>query len=173
MRTLVSPTTTLHAAWLAARDDWGRGVHQDGAGLHEDDEVDSPAGFAAWVARLTAQSSGPVADGRIPATYWWIVENGTVLGAITLRHHLNARLLEAAGHIGFGVRPSARGRGVASWGLARVLDEARTRRLPRVLLSCGTDNPASARVIERNGGVLEDVRDTWLGPARRYRIDLG
>jgi predicted acetyltransferase len=31
---------------------------------------------------------------------------------------------------------------------------------------------ASARVIEKSGGVLEDVRDTELGRTRRYWITL-
>jgi predicted acetyltransferase len=31
---------------------------------------------------------------------------------------------------------------------------------------------ASARVIEKAGGVLEDVRETAIGPKRRYRISL-
>ncbi|MFG2041985.1 hypothetical protein [Dactylosporangium sp. NPDC048998] len=52
MPELIAPTTRLHAAWLAARDDWGRGATQHGSGLGEGDEVDSPEGFAAWVAGL-------------------------------------------------------------------------------------------------------------------------
>ncbi|MER7008738.1 hypothetical protein ABT297_37640 [Dactylosporangium sp. NPDC000555] len=44
--------------------------------------------------------------------------------------------------------------------------------LDRVMLSCDEHNPASARVIERCGGALEDVRDTWLGRSRRYWIEL-
>ncbi|WP_427896510.1 GNAT family N-acetyltransferase [Kribbella sp. GL6] len=95
------------------------------------------------------------------------------MGAITLRRTLNEKLLEGGGHIGYGVRPSARGRGVASWALAEVLGRARARGMDRVLVTCGDGNVASARTIERNGGVLEDVRDTWLGRARRYWITLG
>ena len=53
MPELIAPTVRLHAAWLEAHHEWGPGVHEDGFGLHSSDEVDSPAGFAAWVARLT------------------------------------------------------------------------------------------------------------------------
>ncbi|GAA2619846.1 GNAT family N-acetyltransferase [Dactylosporangium fulvum] len=174
MPELVRPTIDLHRAWLESRDDWGRGAHQDGSGLHGSDNVDSPGGFAAWVDRLNRQSDEtvPVDRDRVHASYRWIAEGGAVLGAITLRHRLNERLLEAGGHVGYGVRPSARGRGLATWALAAVLDEARGRGLDRVLVSCAVDNRASALVIERNGGVLEDVRETWLGTARRYWISL-
>ncbi|MBE1602632.1 putative acetyltransferase [Streptomyces stelliscabiei] len=42
----------------------------------------------------------------------------------------------------------------------------------RVLITCDDDNVASARTIERNGGVLEDVRTTDEGIKRRYWITL-
>ncbi|MEV4499455.1 hypothetical protein AB0J84_27630 [Micromonospora arborensis] len=35
-----------------------------------------------------------------------------------------------------------------------------------------TPNIGSAKTIERCGGVLEGIRDTGLGPARRYWITL-
>jgi len=52
------------------------------------DEVDSPAGFAAWIARLAAASDQviPVAAGQVRCTYRWIVEGKQVLGGIALRH---------------------------------------------------------------------------------------
>jgi predicted acetyltransferase len=51
--------------------------------------------------------------------YWWIVEDGRVLGAIALRHELNERLMQL-GHIGYGIQPSARRRGLATWALGRM-----------------------------------------------------
>ena len=53
-----------------------------------------------------------------------------------------------------------------------MLDEAKTLGLERVLVTCEVDNEASARTIERHGGVLDDVRDTELGVVRRYWITL-
>jgi predicted acetyltransferase len=44
--------------------------------------------------------------------------------------------------------------------------------LDRVLIPCLADNVASARTIERSGGVLEGIRDTEHGPVRRYWIAL-
>ena len=174
MPELLAPTTGLHRSWLAARDDWGRGVHQDGAGLHDTDDVDSPEGFAAFVDRLTRHGdpAQPVEEGRVHCTYRWIVEDGAVLGAIALRHRLTDFLLRAGGHIGYGVRPSARRRGLASWALGAMLPQARRLGLDRVLVTCDVANEASRRTIERHGGVLEDVRDTELGRLNRYWIDV-
>jgi predicted acetyltransferase len=171
---LIAPTTRLHAAWLDAHREWGPGVHEDGFGLRPADEVNSPAGFATWVARLTSESdpAQPLDAGLVPCTYRWIVEDDRVLGGIALRHDLDNFLLRVGGHIGYGIRPSARRRGVATWALGRMLDEARGIGLGRVLITCAADNVASARTIEHHGGVLEDVRDTELGLVRRYWVEL-
>jgi predicted acetyltransferase len=172
MPKLILPTTRLRDSWLQAREEWGRGVHQEGAGLHASDDVDTVDGFAAWVSRLHRAGSVRLGDGRVPATYWWVSESDTYLGAITLRHALNDFLLRAAGNIGYGIRPSARRRGLATWALAAVLPEARALGLDRVLVTCEHTNIASARTIEHCGGELEDVRDTELGRIRRYWIAL-
>ncbi|WP_249999047.1 GNAT family N-acetyltransferase [Actinoplanes sp. M2I2] len=174
MPELIRPTTRLHAGWLECRDDFGRGVHQDGAGLRPADEVDSGPGFAAWVDKLTGEEDPAVvpAEGWVHCTYRWVVEDDRVLGSIALRHELNALLLDAGGHIGYSVRPSARRRGLASWALGEMLSEARRLGLDRVLVTCKVGNVASARTIERRGGVLEDVRDTELGTMKRYWIAL-
>jgi predicted acetyltransferase len=174
MLELIAPTTRLRDSWLDARDEWGSGVHQAGGGLHSTDDVDTVDGFADWVERLRRETdeSLPVAADRVHATYWWIVEQDTYLGAISLRHRLNDFLLRAGGHIGYGVRPAARGRGVATWALGAALRHAYQRGIQQVLVTCDDTNVPSARTIERNGGVLETVCDTELGRTRRYWITL-
>jgi len=67
----------------------------------------------------------------------------------------------------------ARMNSLASWALGEMLGEARSALgLDRVLISCLADNVASARTIERNGGVLEGIRATDHGRVRRYWIAL-
>jgi predicted acetyltransferase len=173
MPKLISPTTRLRDSWLESREEWGR-EYQSGAGLQAGDDVDTPDGFTAWIERLhrEADHSVPVTGGRVHATYWWITERNAYLGAITLRHALNDFLLRAGGNIGYGIRPSARGRGLATWALGAVLPQARALGLDRVLVTCEDSNLASAGTIENCGGVLEDVRDTELGRTRRYWITL-
>ncbi|WNV85874.1 GNAT family N-acetyltransferase [Umezawaea sp. Da 62-37] len=160
MPALTTPTTRLHTAWLESHDEWGPGPHEDGFGLHPTDEIHSPTGFATWTARLTSDPSGHA---------YWITEDNRVLGGIALRHG-PTELIRRAGHIGYGIRPSARGQGLATWALAQILDKARTTDLTRVLLVCAKDNKASARTIEHNGGIPEV--DTHATNTHRYWIDL-
>jgi predicted acetyltransferase len=60
--------------------------------------------------------------------------------------------------------------------LAGMLDHARTRGdLNRVMLTVNTKNPASIRVIEKNGGVLLDtIPHPWVegDEGHRYWIAL-
>jgi predicted acetyltransferase len=172
---LIAPTSRLHQQWLDARDDWGIGVHQDGSGMRPGDDVDTADGFAAFVRKLLRESDPAVepAPGWVHCTYWWIVEGDEILGTISLRHELNDFLLEAGGHIGYGVRPAARGKGLAGAALAQVLAYAKHLGIDRALLSCDVDNAASRRTIEKNGGVLEDIRTTDIGRVRRYWLPTG
>jgi predicted acetyltransferase len=171
MPELIAPTVRLHVPWLEARAEWGPGQHEDGFGLSASDEVDSAAGFAAWVRRLTDQSDAAKATDAMRCIYWWIVEGDRVLGGIALRYG-SSDYVSGAGNIGYGIRPSARRRGLAGWAVGQLLDEARALGVDRVLAVCAVDNAASVRTIERCGGVFEGIRDTEFGPARRYWIKI-
>lgn len=172
MLALTVPTTDLHLEWLEAHQEWGTGAHEGGAGLNDEDDVESPEGFQAFVARLLreADDNQPLPADRVHCSYRWMTEGRNVVGAIALRHDLNDFLLAAGGHIGYGVRPSARRRGLAGWALGQMLTHAWGRGMDRVLITCDENNEASRRTIERCGGVLEDVRDTALGRTRRYWV---
>jgi predicted acetyltransferase len=174
MPELLAPTVRLQTAWREAHDEWGPGAHEDGFGLLPEDDVSSSTGFTAWLERLTEMSDPATRldDGQVHCTYRWIVEADRVLGGIALRHELNEFLLREGGHIGYGIRPSARREGLATWALEQILTEAGVLGLETVLIVCAVENIASARTVERCGGVLEDIRDTDRGSLRRYWIRL-
>ena len=134
------------------------------------------ATFQAYVAMMEAASRGVgLRDGGVPhSTFWWVDANNEILGVSNLRHWLTDRLTKFGGHIGYGVRPSARGVGHATGLLRATLGEARRLGLRRVLLTCDKRNVASAKTILRNGGVFEE-EEFMLEHERvvcRYWIDL-
>ncbi len=110
----------------------------------------------------------------VPFSIHWMVEGDTFIGEVSFRHVLNARLIQSGGHIGFGIRPSYGGKGYGKKMLALALNEVRRHGLKRVLLTAHEWNKGSQRIIEANGGMLENtVEDiNGGGPLRRYWIDL-
>jgi predicted acetyltransferase len=108
----------------------------------------------------------------VPATFLVADVGGEIVGRVSIRHKLNEWLFNYGGHIGYGVRPAHRRRGYATEILRQALVIARAEGVDRVLVTCDEGNAASAAVIERLGGELEDVRDGDDDgvPKRRYWI---
>jgi predicted acetyltransferase len=108
---------------------------------------------------------------RVPATFLVADVGGELVGRVSIRHELNDRLREYGGHIGYGVRHAHRRLGYATEMLRQSLVVARAVGVDRVLVTCDDANAASAVVIERLGGLLDDVRLGDDGVAkRRYWI---
>lgn len=99
-------------------------------------------------------------------------EMDMVVGAVNIRHYLNESLLLDGGHIGDGVRPTQRGKGIATKMIALALEECKKLGIYRVLMVCDKDNVGSAKSIINNGGILEDEPIVDGIPQQRYWIDL-
>lgn len=96
---------------------------------------------------------------RVPETKLWLVEGSTFIGAVHIRHQLNEQLENFGGHIGYGIRPSQRGRGYGNLILKLALKYCKDNLgLEKALLTCDEANLGSKRVIEDNGGELIDRR---------------
>jgi predicted acetyltransferase len=176
MPVLVTPAARHRRSFVEAMAEFrgeGRGADGDGSMLANEMRRhgatwDSEAGFAAFVAELVAArlEETPRPDGFVASTTLWYADGDVYHGRLTIRHRLTPLLLEEGGHIGYDVRPSSRHRGYATAMLAEALPIARALGICDVLLTCDDSNIASRSVIERNGGVLEDVRSG----KRRYWI---
>lgn len=112
-----------------------------------------------------------VAPGRVPATLLVAEVEGEIVGRVSIRHELNDMLLQLGGHIGYGVRPQHRRHGYATEMLRQSLIVTRALGIDPVLVTCDEGNAASSTVIERCGGVLENIVDVPGAPSkRRYWI---
>ena len=160
MITLEAPHLRWHRPLLDFLDGYDHD-HIDGLSRAEGqlDALSDAGAFAAWVDQQLHQEVGrEVPDGRVPCTSRWIVREGVIVGSINLRHSLNDHLLNHGGHIGYAVHPRWRGRGIATAALRLMLAEAARLGINPVLVTCADTNLASAQVITKAGGVLEDVR---------------
>lgn len=98
-------------------------------------------------------------NGWVPHTRFWYVLDGTrILGSSDLRHALTPNLKDFGGHIGYVIRPSERNKGYATLMLAETMREAKKLGLKELLITAASENTASRKVIEKNGGLLEAER---------------
>ena len=127
--------------------------------------------FDRYLAQLEVKEA---TDRLVPDSVFFCLDDETnrFVVAVNIRHRLNALLLRSGGHIGDGVRPSERRKGVATRMIAMALEECRRLGIERVLMVCDKDNIASARSIQKNGGVLENELDDGGTMIQRYWIDL-
>ena len=114
-------------------------------------------------------SSGLVPD----STFFCLdTDRNILVGAVNIRHYLNDRLLLNGGHIGDGVRPSERRKGIATQMIALALEECRKLGINPVLMVCDKENIGSAKSIQANGGVLENEVVVDGVTEQRYWISL-
>ena len=113
--------------------------------------------FEALLARLRDNAQGlGLPDGFVPHSTFWLVRDGEeIVGVSNLRHRLNEVLAREGGHIGYGIRPSARRNGYGREILKQTLRRAGEVGIDRVLVTCGKRNHGSAKVILANGGVFD------------------
>ncbi len=133
--------------------------------------------FPALVLKFEELAQGiHVQEGYVPCSTFWAYEDqrDILVGAVNIRHTLNDKLLYAWGNIGYEVRPDERKKGYATQMLHLALDECRQLKIDKVLLGCNKENIASARTIQKNGGVLEnEIFDQESGKViQRYWITL-
>ncbi len=127
--------------------------------------------FSHYCENLEVKDTG---GGLVPdSTFFCLDEDRNIIvGAVNIRHYLNEALLLNGGHIGDGVRPSERRKGIATKMIALALEECRRLGIVRVLMVCDKENIGSAKSIQNNGGVLENEVVVNGITEQRYWIEL-
>ena len=167
MPKLLDPSRDKREAFLSMAQDWlDHGNDRYRLALED---------FDAYLARIERfRDSAQIPVGWVPGTEFWLDDDdGQIVACVRLRFWLNPSLEIEGGHIGYDVRPSSRCRGFGTAALRLVLSEARRRGLERVRLTADSDNLASLKIIERNGGVLsgEAISEKTGKPIKQYWID--
>lgn len=127
--------------------------------------------FEAWLLRRQAEEAGDVPPGRVPAAFRVAYSGGVLLGRLSIRFSLNEWLAKYGGHVGYGVLPEHRHKGVATALLGHALPVLRDHDVEQALVVCDEDNLASARVAELLGGLLTNrMTDESGHPIRQYLV---
>ncbi|HHI4977062.1 TPA: GNAT family N-acetyltransferase [Vibrio parahaemolyticus] len=113
---------------------------ESGISKYSDVEQDPTTYLSGLVERSKATSELP--KGYLPSTTYYCVSNYEILGAIRVRKGTNANVETVIGHVGYETRPSARGKGVASFLLAWVRGHVVT---DSVIVTCSIGSFASLK----------------------------
>jgi predicted acetyltransferase len=130
--------------------------------------------FAAYIERLRRWSRGlDLPANVVPAALLAAVVGEDLVGRVSVRFRSDAEVLTRVGHVGYAVRPAFRRRGHAGEMLRQAVVLARSLGVEPVLVTCDDDNPASAAVILRGGGVEDAAFADRRGRKRRFWIRTG
>ena len=156
MLKLIRPSVQYHAQYKDMMDEW----YQDGSQIAPwvlELPYKSELEFQALVARLEEVERGENITGFAPSSTYWLYdeERNILLGAGNLRHVLVGESGNLWGHIGYGIRPSERRKGYASFLLNFLLEKAFEHGLNEVLLAAWSDNIGSWKTMEHCGAVFQ------------------
>ncbi len=171
---LVSPNIQYEQSFLQAVRDHKNSDEHDGLfDAHEYAWFEEH--FEMLVQKYLDESAGKnLLDDRVASTQFWIVDGDTWLGRFSLRHELNETLKTYGGHLGYYLVQDARKKGVGTWAMEKVLEEARALGMKKLLVTCNPDNVGSQKLIQKFGGILQDTIESKLnkGPLMRWWITL-
>lgn len=112
--------------------------------------------YKEWLDKVIGEEDIPKENWVRNNTYLVIrEEDDKLIGLLNIRKEDNERVLDWAGHIGYGVRPTERRKGYASEILRLALDECRRLGMHKVMVGCHQDNIGSKKTIEKNNAVYE------------------
>ncbi len=121
-------------------------------------DFDSTTPWQHWIERWEhARLHAAAENNGVRKAFLAADADGDLVGRASIRFALDAEHARRGGHIGYGVIDEFRRRGYATSILSEAIRIARDEGVERLLVTCATANVASARVIERCGGVFESV----------------
>ena len=115
--------------------------------------------YEEWLKKVLSQVDiANIPETKVPdLTYFYVrEEDDRIIGMVNIRLALNDFLRKEGGHIGYSVRPTERRKHYATDILTRALDVCALIGIKEVLVSCGSENIASAGVIKKCDGLLKD-----------------
>lgn len=168
--TLESPTLADKEELLQLQADFQRNNEI----MHGDSYLSETPRFEDWLAlQVILADEALLPEDRVAGVTLLVKYQEKIIGIVNLRYWLNDYLLHFGGHIGYSLKAEYRNKGYGTELLALVLKVARKKGINPILITCDVENVGSARVIEKNGGVLENIviEPESKRQVKRYWID--
>ena len=163
---LVRPANIYKSSFLKAVAEFqteSRDLDIDGQALERD--------FSSYVSRVRGWAFGKnLLPGYVPESVYWLVDGKRYIGKVSVRHRLIPHLRKIGGHIGYEIRPSQRRRVYGTMILRLALLKARQLGIKRALVTCDETNIGSRKIIEANGGILENAVAMGRGQPKKLRF---
>ncbi|ALM70752.1 GNAT family N-acetyltransferase [Vibrio vulnificus] len=167
---LVVPSQEFKSAFEAYYEDFAQNDVEN-AEYYLEGKID----FSKYIQRLSDEAAGiNLREGYVPCSHFWLIDSTrSILGAIRVRYNIDNDFLSLeAGHIGYDIAPSYRGKGNGKLMLKLALSKAASLGIERALLTADEDNFVSRGVIEANGGEFEKIviGKVFPNPLARYWV---
>lgn len=112
--------------------------------------------YEGWIAYLENMKDKEYAykRGFVPTRTYFLIreDDDKIIGMINIRLELNDYLKKYGGHIGYGIRPTERGKGYNKINLYLGLKVCDSYGIDKVFMDADLNNPASWKTMEALGG---------------------
>lgn len=117
------------------------------------------------IPKLLNNSEGKgLPEGYVPDTYFFLWDDDKIVGLFKIRHYLNEKLRNGAGHIGYGILPEERKKGYGKKGLLLAIDKCKEIiEEDEIYLSVHKNNPTSLKIqLECGAYIVGETEDEYL-----------
>ena len=110
--------------------------------------------YEGWLKMSEERNTIEPSEEKVPAREFFFVResDNKIIGMINIRIALNERLKKYGGHIGYGIRPTERGKGYNKINLYLGLKVCNQYGIETVFMDADLENPASWKTMEALGG---------------------
>jgi predicted acetyltransferase len=127
--------------------------------------------FEALLEKIEQFSKGlNLPAGYVPSSTFWLVDSREIIGVTNIRHYLNSEIEHCGGHIGLGIRPAYRGKGLGGYLMKLSIEKLKGMGVNSVHIHCYKENIASSKAIRSSGGVLASELPLQNRVVQRYVV---
>ena len=129
--------------------------------------------FKPWLDKIIQLNLGnSLTNGETPTSTFFMYVDTRLVGYLTIKRKSYNQ--NSVGQVYINIRPSDRKKGYGTYFLKEGLNKCKAINIHQVIMSCPEESIGGARLIEKNGGVLQETKYLNGSSIRMkiYTIDL-